>query len=249
MSRWISGEIVKLHQWSDELYSIFIKAEVEPFIAGQFTQIGLGEEERPLFRPYSFVNAPEDPILEFYFNLIPQGALTEKLVALKPSDPIWVARKASGRFTAVSLDPASYLWCFATGTGLGVFLSILKTHEPWEKFDKVFLVHSVPTAQFQSHHPLIQSFKENHPDQFQFIPIVTRETVPHTFQERMTTMIETQTLEKQLGLEISSQTSQVMLCGNPHMVQEMRALFQARGMNIRIPNKGGQVTIESYWKD
>ena len=35
------------------------------------------------------------------------------------------------------------LWMFATGTGLGVFISLLKTAEPWERFDNVILVHGV----------------------------------------------------------------------------------------------------------
>lgn len=249
MSRWVSGEVIRLHQWSDDLYSLFVKADVEPFVAGQFTQIGIGDEARPLFRPYSFANASNEAPLEFYFNFVDKGGLTPKLVSLKPGDPIWVSRKASGRFTISTLDAAPSLWCFATGTGLGVFLSILKTAEPWSKFEKIRLVHSVPKQRYLSHQSLIESFKAQYPDRFEFISIVTREPVEHVYSSRMTDLIEKGILEADLNDQISADTAQVMLCGNPHMVKEMRAIFNAREMGIRLPGKGGNVTIESYWKE
>ncbi|MCS5709678.1 ferredoxin--NADP reductase [Candidatus Berkiella cookevillensis] len=249
MSRWVSGEVVKLHQWSDDLYSIFIKAPIDGFEAGQFTQIGLGDEQKPLFRPYSFANAPFESVLEFYFNFVDKGGLTPQLVNLKTGDKIWVSKKASGRFTLATLAPAPSLWCFATGTGLGVFLSILKTEAAWQTFDKIRLVHSVPTVNLSSHHGLIESFLTQYPSQFRFIPIITREKHEHVYSQRMTELIEQKIIEAELGEEISAETAQVMLCGNPHMVKDMRALFEQRGMPLRIPGKGGNVTIESYWKE
>lgn len=248
MSRWVEGEIVRLHQWNDELYSLFVAADVDPFVAGQFTQIGIGEEQKPLFRPYSFVNDPDAQELEFYFNHVPNGGLTPNLVQLKPKDKIWVSRKASGRFTIPSLEQAPMLWCFATGTGLGVFLSILKTKEAWEKFSKIRLVHSVSYSRDLTHQATLEKFQFDYPEQFKFIPIVTREKDEKAYQPRMTSLISDKILENDLGDIISPQTSQVMLCGNPHMVKEMRAIFEERGMGLRLPAKGGHVTIESYWK-
>lgn len=248
MSRWVRGEVVKLHQWSDSLFSLFVVADIDPFVAGQFTQIGVGDESKPLFRPYSFVNTPQEEYLEFYFNHVPEGGLTPSLIHMKPQDAIWVSRKASGRFTMQTLEPAKTLWCFATGTGLGVFLSMLKTAEPWDMFSQIRLVHSVSHASFLSHFDVIERIKMNHADKFRFVPIVTREAVEGAYQQRLTQLVSDNTLEKDLGDALSASTSQVMLCGNPHMVKEMREVLQQRDMGLRLPGKGGHVTIESYWK-
>tara|TARA_R110002110_G_scaffold65206_4_gene180014 strand:- start:98506 stop:99255 length:750 start_codon:yes stop_codon:yes gene_type:complete len=248
MSRWVEGEVVKWHQWTEDLYSLFIKAPVDPFVAGQFTQIGLGEEAKPLFRPYSFVNTTEDEYLEFYFNHVKDGNLTPQLMDLKVGDAIWVSKKPTGRFTIENLEPAKTLICLATGTGLGVFLSLLKTAKPWEMFERVILVHSVPQAKFLTHHDVIQSFKEQHSDQFTFVPVVTREAHSEAYDKRVTELVAQEILEKDLGLSINKDDTQVMLCGNANMINEMRAILAQREMTMRLPKRGGQVTIESYFK-
>ena len=35
------------------------------------------------------------------------------------------------------------LWMIGTGTGSGVFISLLKTEEPWKRFNKIILIHGV----------------------------------------------------------------------------------------------------------
>lgn len=248
MSRWVQGEIVKIHQWTKDLYSLYMHAAIDPFVAGQFTQIGVGDETKPLFRPYSFANAPSEPHLEFYFNFVDKGGLTPSLVQLQPGDKLWISRKASGRFTLSTLERAPALWCFATGTGLGVFLSILKTPEAWQQFDRIRLVHSVSHGSFLTHQAIIRQFEKQYPEQFRFIPIVTRENIDGTYSQRMTELVTQHILENDLNETIAPETAQVMLCGNPHMVQDMRTALQERGMGLRLPGKGGYVTIESYWK-
>ncbi len=248
MSRWVEGQVVKFHQWTDDLYSLFIKAPTDPFIAGQFTQIGLGDEVKPLFRPYSFVNTPEDECLEFYFNHVKDGKLTPQLVDLKIGDAIWVAKKPTGRFTIENLESAKTLICFATGTGFGVFLSLLKSTKPWGMFERIVLVHSVPQAQYLTHQKVIQSIQAAHPGQFTFIPVVTREAHPEGYNQRVTELVSQKILEKDLGLSINKDDAQVMLCGNASMINEMRAILAQREMTMRLPKRGGQVTIESYFK-
>jgi len=248
MSRWVEGKIVKFHQWADDLYSLFVKAPIDPFVAGQFTQIGLGSEDKPLFRPYSFVNTPDDEYLEFYFNHVKDGNLTPQLVDLSVGDKIWVSKKPTGRFTIENLEPAKTLACFATGTGLGVFLSLLKSTQPWDMFERVVLVHSVPQAKYLTHQELIQSIQISHPEQFHFIPVVTREIHPEGYNQRVTELVSQNILEKDLELSINKDDAQVMLCGNASMINEMRAIFAQREMTMRLPKRGGQVTIESYFK-
>lgn len=232
MSRWVEGKVLAQKRWTDTLYSLYVEAPIEPFTAGQFAQIGLMMGGKIVFRPYSFVNEPNDPQLEFYYTHLSNGQLTEQLVQLKPNDMIYVSRRASGRFTLERVPDASTLWLIATGTGLGVFLSLLRTPILWERFKKVILVHSVRHHDELSHQDVISALIGN---RFQFIPIVTREKVANTLHHRIPRLIE----DGQLEL---ASDSQVMLCGNPSMVKEVTHVLTSKGLL-------GQITVESYWKE
>jgi ferredoxin-NADP reductase len=125
MSRWVEGSVVRLKPWTDRLYSIQVTAEIAPFVAGQFTRLALEIDGEVVARPYSFLNAPSDPLHEFYFVTVPGGPLTSRLIRLAPGDPILIAPKAAGFFTLGELSDAGVLWLLSTGTAIGPFLSIL----------------------------------------------------------------------------------------------------------------------------
>ena len=61
MSRWVDGTVVNLRQWTDRLYSLQVEADIPPFKAGQFTRVALDIDGERVARPYSFVNAPDNP--------------------------------------------------------------------------------------------------------------------------------------------------------------------------------------------
>lgn len=248
MRSWVEGRVVERFCWAEDLYSLFVKAPIDPFTAGQFTQIGLGDQEKPLFRPYSFVNSPKEEVLEFYFNHVEEGVLTPQLINLQPDDSLWVAQKPTGRFTLDNLAPAKVLWCIATGTGLGVYLSLLKTQDIWQSFEHIVLIHSVSYGKFLTHTDLIQSFIEQYGEKFRYVPIVTREGWDKSYQQRITSLVSDGVIEKDLDLPIQAEDAQVMLCGNANMITEMRGILAQRNMTMRLPKRGGHVTIESYYK-
>ena len=145
-SKWVEGIVVSQRRWSDRLYSIQVDAPVEPFKAGQFGRLALEIGGEMVARPYSFVNAPHERPLEFYYIRLDDGPLTSRLVTLASGDPIFLAPRASGFLTLSEVPPAEHLWLLSTGTALGPFLSILKTEEPWRRFSRVVLVHAVRQA-------------------------------------------------------------------------------------------------------
>lgn len=249
MSRWIEGTVVKQKAWTETLFSIFVKAPIEPFIPGQFTQIGVRVEEEIVFRPYSFANSSDDPILEFYYNVSSEGQLTPMLMRLKSGDPISIARKPAGRFTLEPIPKVSDLWLLATGTGLGVFLSLLQSHLLWEKFSNVVLAHSVRFGIELTHWETIRRIAKDQGERFRYIPIVTREEVPDAFNQRLPVLIQLQTLEQKAGLMLIPACSHVMLCGNPLMVKEVVAMLAKKGFELHHPNQAGHITVESYWKE
>jgi hypothetical protein len=134
--RWSEGRVYALRRWTGTLYSVQVEAEVQPFLAGQFTKLGLQLDAEFVERPYSYVNAPQEMPLEFYFVTVPDGPLTRAMTVLQPGDPIWVMRRPSGFLTVNEVPDARHLWMLATGTAIGPFLSILKTGEPWQRFER-----------------------------------------------------------------------------------------------------------------
>jgi len=93
MSKWVEGKVINLRQWTAELYSVQLEAEISPFTAGQFTRIALEIDGEMVARPYSFVNGPDNPLYEFYFITVKDGPLTGELVKLNPGDPLFIAPK------------------------------------------------------------------------------------------------------------------------------------------------------------
>ena len=154
MSKWIEGKVVGKKRWTERLFSLQVAASSLTFVAGQFARLALpaapGSKEAMLGRPYSFVNPPDGAAHEFYFNVLPEGPLSPRLAALEGDDSVWLLDRANGFFCVAELPDAATLWCLATGTGLGPYLSILRTEEPWEKFERVVLVHAVRHAADQA---------------------------------------------------------------------------------------------------
>ena len=252
MSKWVEGKIIKQQQWAKGLFSLWVEAAVAPFIPGQFTQLTL-EEGGKLFRPYSYVNGPDEALLEFYYTYVEGGKFTPTLAKCQPGERIWVAQRAVGRFVISEVPSSAVLWLFATGTGLGVFLSLLKSQTTWEKFERIVLVHSVRFSDELTHLALIEEWQRQYATRFYWVPIVTRETSATLkggpiYSQRMTDLFKNGVLEKEIALFLTSTTAQVMLCGNPAMVNEMVALLQARGLQMNRVRQPGQITIENYWK-
>jgi ferredoxin--NADP+ reductase len=252
MTLWIPGKLAHKKYWNDSLFSLHIDVETPVvFEAGQFTRIALDIDGKRIARPYSFVNTPFEAQLEFYLITVPGGELTQPMALVEPGETIWVQTRPAGFFTMPEVPAGKVLWMIASGTALGVFLSLLKTTVPWARFEKIVLVHAVRTLDSLTHQDLIQTFSEKNPGQFQFIPFVSRDAVlpAGVLPGRVTTAIETGLLEQIVGEPLLPETAQVMICGNPDLVKDMMTLLQNKGLKKHLRRDPGQITIENYWKD
>ncbi len=251
MSKWVQGSVVGHQRWTDSLHSLQVAAPEVTFIAGQFGRLALpappGSKEEMLGRPYSFVNAPGTAPHEFYFVTVPEGPLTTRLACLSPGDPIWLLRTANGFFSVAELPDAEVLWCLSTGTGLGPFLSILRTPEPWERFSRVVLVHAVRRGNELTYGEIIAGIRADHPGAFNYVPMVSRESCPGALAGRIPDAIRDGRLESRAGLALAAANSQAMLCGNPAMVDDTQKALEARGMRRHRRREPGHVTVETYW--
>jgi ferredoxin--NADP+ reductase len=198
-------------------------------------------------RPYSFVNSPGTQPHEFYFITLPEGPLSPRLAALAPGDKIWLLPRANGFFSISEVPPADVLWCLATGTGIGPFLSILRTAEPWDKFGRIVLVHAVRLAGELTYRDVTAAIAAAHPGAFTAIPVVSRGMHPDALPGRIPDLIRDGRLEARAGLALTAANSHAMLCGNPAMVEDTRKVLETRGMRRHRRREPGHITVETYW--
>ncbi len=247
MSNWIEGKVVENKHWTDLLYSLRIEANIDPFIAGQYGRLGLEIDDQIVGRPYSFVNAPDEPLLEFYSIKVSEGPLSPKLADLEAGDYIYIDKRVNGFFTLNEVPEGRDMWMLATGTALGPFLSILNSKEVWQRFENIVLVHAVRFANELTYQDTAAILKATFKDRFQMIPFVSREKTDFALSGRIPASISNGQLEDKANMQFSAAYSQVMMCGNPDMLVDTRNALKEKGLKKNLRRSPGQITTESYW--
>lgn len=247
MSKWLEGRVLGQTRWTDRLCSLQVRAPLGHFEAGQFTKLALDVGGERVARPYSLVNAPDAEPLEFYYNVVAGGPLSPRLAALGTGDPVFVAPNPAGFLVLREVPDAENLWLICTGTGLGPFLSILRSAAPWERFSRVILVHAVRTAADCAYRDAIGAVAQARGQGFAFVPFVSRERVAGALAGRVTAAIADGLLERAAGAPLAAERSHAMLCGNPAMVTDVTAALEARGLRKHRRRAPGHITVETYW--
>ena len=252
--KFIEGRIVGRKDYNEVLFSLQFEAALEGFVAGQFCRVGLklptagGEEV--VMRPYSLVNAPhERPHEIILVRVAPEagGVLSPHLHQCQVGDTLCVGPRANGFFSMPEVPDASVLWGLSTGTAIGPYLSFMKTPAPWQKFERIVFVHAVRTSAELTYREQIDAIARAYPGRFQYLPFVSRETVPGTLAGRIPAAIEDGRLEAAAGITLSADTAHCMICGNPDMVSDTLQVLQARGLKKHRRKEPGQITTEAYW--
>lgn len=244
-------KVLSVHRWTDTLFSFTMTRPAHfKFTAGQFARIGLKIGDELVVRAYSVVSSPFDETLEFFSIVVPEGKFTSNLQHLKVGDELYLEKIPYGYLTLAryQLPLPQDLWLLGTGTGLAPFLSMLQDFETWNKYKHINLVYSVRTQDELAYVDRIQeiadSFGEGYTG-FKFIPIITRdpEAVLH---HRLPILIENGELEKAAAMQLNPETSHVMLCGNPDMVEDTKEALKARGLTMNRRGEGN-IAVENYW--
>lgn len=239
---WLAGRVIENRHWTDALFSLRVEGARLSFEAGQFVRIALDIDGERVARPFSMVNAPDDPVLEFYGIVVPEGPLSPRLAQLKAGDALYVAPNPAGFLVLSELPDAESLWLMSTGTGIAPFISILRAGAVWKRFRNVVLVHGVRHARELVYQEELESFRS-----LRYVPFVTRETAPRVLQGRIPAALRDGRLEAAAGLPIAPEGSQIMLCGNPEMLKDTQAVLMERGLRKHRRRAPGQITVESFW--
>jgi ferredoxin--NADP+ reductase len=246
MSAWLTGKVIESRPWTDALFSLRVQCPPLKFDAGQFVRIALDIGGERIARPFSFVNAPDDPVLEFYGVIVPEGPLSPLLARLRAGDALFIADNPSGFLVLAEVPPAEDLWLLATGTGIAPYLSMLRTEVPWKRYRQVILVHAVRHASELVYQDVILDLQKAR-KQFKFISFVSREAHSVSLAGRIPAAIRDGRLEAAAGAAITPERSQFMLCGNPAMLKDAAAELAARGLRKNRRRTPGHITVESFW--
>ena len=251
MSNLLAETVTGVRHWTDTLFSF--TATRDPafrFLSGQFTMIGLEVDGKPLLRAYSMASAHYDEQLEFFSIKAPNGPLTSRLQHLKPGDPLLVGRKAVGTLVQDSLTPGRTLYLLGTGTGLAPFASIIRDPDVYDRFERIVLVHGCrEVAELAYGEEIVARLPQDElmgdlvRDKLLYYPTVTRE--PFRNRGRITTLLETNKLAADLGLDpIGPTGDRMMLCGSPAFLSDMVALLDGAGFREGSSSTPGEYVIE-----
>ena len=245
--KWCPGIVVQKKIWADGLFTLEIDVDgVQEFLPGQFLQIGYQNGQDHVHRPYS-VASPWGQRLEFFVVRVEDGQLTPWLWQLVEGSEIDVNHRAAGSFTLAKTPDAEVLWLVATGTGLAPYIAMLRTEEPWQRYQKIVVVHGVRLAQDMAYTKELEELSVKYPKRFAFVPALTREESDQTLQGRIPALLKDGSLEAAAGWEMTRENSAVMLCGNPAMLDDMEQLLENRQMKKHRSKSPGHIVLERYW--
>ncbi|GIU11772.1 MULTISPECIES: ferredoxin--NADP reductase [unclassified Shewanella] len=248
---WIEGRVIEKRDWNEKLFSLKIKVDIGDFTAGQFIKLSQVVDDKRVGRAYSLVNPPGSDYIEVLAVAVEEGLLSPNLQELSVGDVIDVATKASGFMTLDELPKeqhkGKHLWFLATGTAVGPFISMMDTSEPWLSYEKVVLVYGVRKVADLAYLEQLKQYEKSYPLQFTLVLSVTREEHIGALSSRIPDAIISGELEAKVGLTLSPEISQVMICGNPEMITQSQQVLQDRGLMKNLRRAPGQITVERYW--
>ena len=263
--------------WTPNLFSFTVtRPDSFKFTAGQFVRLGVNPSKLKyyheqtqdklqdnslnealnddIFRAYSIVSSPFDEVIEFFSNVIEDGAFTSQLQHLQVGDELLLNTTPFGFLTLARYQKPlpKDLWLLATGTGLAPFLSMLQDLKTWEDYEHIVLAYSARSkaelAYVDQIERLQQDFGElvDNPAKLIFVPIVTRESVEGALSERLPPLLLNGKLEEKAGLTLDIDNAHVMLCGNPDMVEDTKETLKSLGMVMNRRGEGN-IAVENYW--
>ena len=261
--------------WTPNLFSFTVSRPASfKFTAGQFVRLGVNPSQlqyyqqqdeassdvsdaalnEDIFRAYSIISSPFDEVLEFFSIVIPDGAFTSQLQHLQVGDELLLNTMPFGFLTLARYQKPlpKDLWLLATGTGLAPFLSMLQDLQTWQDYDHIVLAYSARSIEELAYVEQIERLQEDfgslvdNPAKLIFIPIVTREPVEGALTERLPKLLLDGTLQERAGIALDTDSTHVMLCGNPDMVEDTKETLKSLGLVMNRRGEGN-IAVENYW--
>ena len=232
--------------FSHDLWSIRVAPE-QPlgFKPGQYATLGVEHEDKVIERAYSIVSSPLEPEIEFFFELVPQGALTPKLYPLGVGDTMLMRKQSKGLFTLDAKTGHKKHFLVSTVTGVAPFVSMARTlsREVQAGAGTDHLLVCLQAASYPHEFAYREELEDaagRHPSWFKYVPTVSRPwEAPEWKGEigRAEDLLRAYT--HRLGLTHGDTTA--YLCGHPGMIENGKGILKRAGFTKE------SIKEEIYW--
>jgi ferredoxin/flavodoxin---NADP+ reductase len=242
--------------------------ELPEFRPGQFAVLGLpggspryeksepddGPPQDPgklIRRAYSIASSSRSKnYLEFYVALVSTGALTPRLFALSIGDRVFMSPKVSGILTLEEVPYDKHLVLVATGTGIAPYMSMVRTYFDLASSRRFAVIHGAYHSWDLGYRDELSTLARLCPT-FAYIPTLShphQEPVPWTGHTGFVQSVWSDgSLAAELGFAPTPADTDVYLCGNPLMIDDMVALLGPEGYTEHSKKTPGTIHVERFW--
>jgi ferredoxin--NADP+ reductase len=221
------------------------------------------DPDRMIRRSYCIVSESRaGEYLEFYLTLIMSGELTPRLFNLKIGDRLHVGPKAEGFFTLDKVQ-GKHILMIGTGTGLAPYMSMIR-NELALRVDGSLGVRALVQRNGSRHFVLVHGARYSwdlgyrteliglarHCNNFHYMPVITRPQEDGTWRGRggyVQDVIASGVIEREIGLALTPENFDILLCGNPGMIETVIGWAEARGFTRDRGHNIGTLHVEKYW--
>ena len=264
-----NATVASMERLTEDLFILKVRPDrpVAPFVSGQYVLLGLSsnfprregsapefKEQKPdrlVLRAYSIASGGhETEVLEFYISVVANGSLTPRLVQLKAGDRLNLGEKIRGHFTLETV-PREREWVVlaATGTGLAPYISMMRAERLNPSPFKFVILQGAPVSRDHGYVAEMRAHAAALPN-LTYIPSITRPHLDASWNGdtgRITRYFDTDILRERTGLELDPTRTEVFLCGNPAMIEDVRKVLEPKGYTAHSPSAPGSLHIEEYW--
>ncbi len=241
--------------------------ELPDFTPGQYGVLGLpgsvsrhslaDNEETPpdpnkiIMRAYSVASSSvAKEYIEYYIGLIRSGALTPRLLNLKPGDKLWMGEKFKGMFTLDKVPGEYNLILVATGTGVAPYISMIRSELAKGGRNRFAVIHGACHSSDLGYNDELKTLAAAN-ENFSYFPILSHaneEVAPWKGHEGFAQDLwTTGTIKKAWGLQPTPKNTHLFLCGNPLMIKAMTEILENDGFKKHSKKELGQIHTEQFF--
>jgi ferredoxin--NADP+ reductase len=245
--RYQQVRIVWRKDHSDDLWSIRLVPE-QPllFKPGQYATLGVEHEDKVIERAYSIVSSPlEAPEIEFFFELVPQGALTPKLYPLGVGDTMLMRKQPKGLFTLDAKTGHKKHFLVSTVTGVAPYVAMARTLSRQSNEGAVpdQLLVALQAASYPREFAYREELEETaaaHPGWLKYVPTISRPWETPDWKGE-SGRAEDLIREYMKVFDLNPAETTGYLCGHPQMIENGKGILKRAGFTKE------SIKEEVYW--
>jgi len=238
--------------------------EFPDFEPGQFVALGLPPDaarsadasdehavpypDKLIKRAYSIASSSTEDSVEFYITLVHSGQLTPRIFNLQIGDKIFMGKRAVGMFTLDQVDEERNVVLIATGTGVAPYMSMLRSNALRRK-GRIMVIHGAANSWDLGYSSELKLLANMFPN-FTYYPTITEPEKEPTGWYGDTRFIQdiwdSGIAKEKWGIETTPDNTDFFLCGNPKMVEGMKAELSKHGFKEHKRKEPGQIHAEEF---